>query len=142
MQLFVLVIKVKCNELLCVEKMIKRLGWLSICAVKIICRYIFFFLQKRELKLNSFTCSANFCIDGTLNQLQWDVENALYITIDSSSRIYFGSGEYIFKVSKEKTQFELKCYGFGKRIKANVHLKIIQLVPNDFHRIFPKNPQQ
>lgn len=108
---------------------------------KILYRYILFFLKKRELKLHSFTCTANYCIDGTLNQLQWNVENALFIMLDNSSKIYFNPGNHIFKVSRDKNRYELNCYGVGKRINANTQLKIIELEPNDFNGIFPKDRQ-
>ncbi|WP_127139398.1 hypothetical protein [Flagellimonas oceanensis] len=108
---------------------------------KILYRYILFFLKKRELKLHSFTCTANYCIDGTLNQLQWDVENALFLILDNSSRIYFRSGDNIFKVSKEKSWFELKCYGLDKTINAHVHLKIVTLKASDFGGVSPKNQE-
>lgn len=105
---------------------------------KILYRYILFFLKKRELKLNSFTCTANYCIDGTLNQLRWDVENALYVTLGNSPRIFFESGDIIFKVIKEKSSVELKCFGLGKTINAFIHLKIITLKSHDFSGVSPK----
>lgn len=116
----------------------KRLFWIITCSPRILYRSILFVLKRRYLKLNSFNCSANYCIDGTLNQLRWDVENALFITLDNSSRIFFESGDIVFKVAKEKSCVELKCFGLDKTRNAFSHLKIIDLKSHDFSEVSPK----
>ncbi len=120
---------------------LKRSFLIFLCSPKILYRYVLFSLKKRNLNLHSFSCSANYCINGTLNQLTWNVENAIFLALDNSSRIYFGSGEHIFKVSRDKTRFELKCYGLGKGINAYVQLKITELEPSDFNGVSAKNQQ-
>ncbi|MHA7831844.1 MAG: hypothetical protein ACX93O_12155 [Flagellimonas sp.] len=96
------------------------------------CRYVLFFLRKRYLKIHGFKCPSSYCVEGTLNSLQWYVENALYVRLNKYPMLKLGPQEKIFKVSEANDFFELECFGIKKRVSLFVQLTIVKMKPKDF----------
>lgn len=82
--------------------------------------------------MHGFKCSSSYCIAGTLNSLQWHVENALFVRLNKHPMLKLGLQEKIFKVSQENDLFELECYGIKKRVTHVVQLTIVTMKPKDF----------
>ena len=95
-------------------------------------RYVLFFLRKRYLKIHGFKCPSSYCVEGTLNSLQWYVENALYVRLNKYPMLKLGQQEKIFKVSEGNDFFELECFGIKKRVSLFVQLTIIKMKPKNF----------
>lgn len=102
---------------------------------KILFRCITLLIKRKRLKLHYFKTDAQYCIHGTLNQLMWKVENSVFIILDNSSKLSFGSNEQIFKVDHGKTQFNLTCYGVGNKIRVATSIQVVQLGVNDFNGV-------
>ncbi|PCJ28332.1 MAG: hypothetical protein COA97_01485 [Flavobacteriales bacterium] len=75
---------------------------------KVIARLIWFTIKKKEFLFSEFRPTNIVCIDGTLNQLVWYLENPIFLSISNSSKIYFNSEEFVFKVSKLETGIPTK----------------------------------
>lgn len=100
-------------------------------------RYVLFFLRKRYLKIHGFKCSSSYCVQGTLNSLQWYVENALYVRLNKYPMLKLGQQEKVFKVSEANDFFELECFGIKKRVSLFVQLTIVKMKPKDFDAVVP-----
>ena len=98
----------------------------------ILFRYFKYLILKRQLIINDFRPNNTYCIEGTLNQLIWNVENTLFSIIENSSKVYLNSGDFIFKIDKEKTHFSLKSYGYNKTIVSSTNIKVVVLKQKSF----------
>ncbi|TLF44828.1 hypothetical protein [Maribacter aurantiacus] len=109
---------------------------------KILLRYFKLYFHGEKLICNSFNVDSNYSIAGTINQLRWDVENAIFITICESSKIYFNSDQLLFLVNKEKTKFQLKAYGTNRRTTLFTCIKVKSLAKKNILKINlkSKNP--
>ncbi|GMN06290.1 hypothetical protein MTsPCn5_16790 [Croceitalea sp. MTPC5] len=107
---------------------------------KILFRAIILLTKGKRLELHFFKPDSIYCVDGTLNQLSWNVENAIIIIPENSSKPYFGPNEQVFKVDHRKKQFSLTCYGVGNKIKTTTSIKVIQLGVKNFGETSLKNP--
>ena len=105
-------------------------------------RYVLFFLRKRYLKIHGFKCPSSYCVEGTLNSLQWHVENALYVRLNKYPMLKLGPQEKIFKVSEGNDFFELECFGINKRVPLFVQLTIVKMKPKVFDGVELTNRRQ
>lgn len=105
----------------------------------IIFRYFKYLIQKKQLVINEFRANNNYCIEDTLNQLIWEVENNIFSILENSSKIYLSSGDFIFKITKKKTEFSLKSYGYNRTIKSNTNIQVIKLKQKSFDDKILKN---
>ncbi|MEW4923946.1 hypothetical protein [Algibacter sp. 2305UL17-15] len=105
----------------------------------IVFRYFKYLFFKKSLHITDFRPSNIFCIDGTLNQLIWNVENCLFVILKNTSKVYLGSNDLIFKVAEQHTQFSLKSYGYNKTIQANTNIKVISLKQKNLDNEILKN---
>ena len=100
---------------------------------KIIGRTVLFTIKKKEFLFNEFRPTNIVCIDGTLNQLVWHLENPIFLSISNSPKIYFTSDEFVFNVSKIETEFILKAYTLKgvKKYKASTKVLCLSQKPFD-----------
>lgn len=98
----------------------------------IIYRYFKYLILKKRLLIQEFRPNNNYCIEDSLNQLIWNVENNLFSILENNSKVYLSSGDFIFKISKENTQFILKSYGYNKTIKSYTKIQVIALQQKSF----------
>lgn len=77
--------------------------------------------------IHEFRPNNMYCIDESLNQLIWSVENCLFIILENSSRIYLNSGNFIFKVNASDTMFNICFYGVNTRESAKTRIKVVKL---------------
>ena len=106
---------------------------------KIIFRYFSFVIKGKRVHLRSFKANSNYSIQGTLNQLTWDVENAVFITLSNSSKIFFESDEEIFKIRENQNTFKIICYGIRKKEIAIVSIKVVKITMADFEQVSIRN---
>ncbi len=107
---------------------------------KILFRFVVLLIKRKRLNLYFFKADTHYCVHGTFNQLTWKVDNASFIILENSSKLYFGSGEHIFKVDHGKTEFNIICYGVGNKIRAATTIKVAQFRVNEFG-IVPRRRQ-
>lgn len=98
-------------------------------------RYVVYSLKRKPLLLHGFSCSTKFCIEGTLNSLQWHVENALFVRLNNYPILRLGKQEKIFSVLQGNDEFELECFGIKERKSLFVKLTIIKMKPKDFDEV-------
>ncbi len=103
---------------------ILNLVWLS---PLILFKYFKFLLFQRKISVLEFKPTNIYCIDCTLNQLIWNVENSLFNVLSNSSKIYLDSGELIFKAMKGDTSFSIISYGYNKVLKSKTFIQIVAL---------------
>lgn len=108
---------------------ILNLVWLS---PLILYKYFKFLLFKRKISVLEFKPNNVYCVDCTLNQLIWNVENSLFNVLSNSSKIYLDSGELIFKVMKGDTSFSIISYGYNKVLKSKTFIQIVTLKQKTF----------
>jgi hypothetical protein len=106
---------------------------------KIIFSYFSFVIKGKRVHLRSFKANSNYSIQGTLNQLTWDVENAVFITLSNSSKIFFESDEEIFKTRENQNTFKIICYGIRKKEIAIVSIKVVKITMADFEQVSIRN---
>ncbi|WP_394973739.1 hypothetical protein [uncultured Croceitalea sp.] len=106
---------------------------------KILFRAIILLIKRKRIQLHFFKPDSVFCIDGTLNQLSWKVENAILIIPENSSKLYFKSNEQVFQVDHRRTRFNLTCYGVGDRIRASTSIKVVQMGIKNLNETSLKN---
>ncbi len=106
---------------------------------KIVFRYFSFVINGKRVHLRSFKVNSNYCIQGTLNQLTWVVENAVFITLSNSSKIFFGTDEQIFRTRENQNTFKIICYGIRKKERAIVSIKVVKITIADFEQVSIKN---
>lgn len=102
---------------------------------KILFRFIALLIKRKCHKLHFFKADACYCVHNTLNQLTWEAENAAFIILENSSKLFFGSNEHIFKVDHRKTKFNITCYGVGNKIKATTSIRVVQLGVNNYNEV-------
>ena len=112
---------------------------LMINSLRIIFRFLKLLFNRKKLECISFQADVAFCIKGTINQLSWNVQNSIFITISNSSQIFFDSSQLLFQVKKEQTAFELTAYGIQRKTKLLTAIKIIALNKKDVSNIVPKS---
>ena len=83
----------------------------------------------------SFQPDSEYCVDGTINQLRWEIRNAVFITVSNSSQLFFNSGQLLFKVKKGQKEFQLTAYGVGKKTKLFTKIKVVALNKKDFSKV-------
>ncbi len=105
----------------------------------ILFRYFKYLIQKKQPIINEFRPNNTYCIEDSLNQLIWNVEDNLFSILENSSKVYLNSGNFIFKIAKEKTKFSLKSYGYNKTIKSNTNIQVITLKQKSFDCKILKN---
>ena len=115
-----------------IKKKILVCLWVIFYLPKILFRAIILLIRGKRIELHFFKADSMYCVDGTLNRLSWNVENAIIIIPENSSKLYFGSNEYVFKVDHRKTRFNLTCYGVGNKIRASTSIKVIQMGVKNF----------
>jgi len=109
---------------------------------KILLRFIVLLIKRKRLKFYFFKVDAHYCVNGTLNQLKWKVENAAFIILENSSKLFFGANEHIFKVDKQRTKFNITCYGAGNKVIATISIKVVQMEVNDFNEVTLRKQNQ
>ncbi|TMM55832.1 hypothetical protein FEE95_14350 [Maribacter algarum] len=102
---------------------------------KITLRFLNFLLQRKKMTCKDFRPNSSYCIEGTLNQLIWEVKNALFITVSNSSKIFFDSDELLFQANSTQTQFELCAYGIGYKEKLRTQIKVVVLEKIDLTNV-------
>jgi len=102
---------------------------------KIAFRFLKLLFNRKKLSCTNFRPDSSYCIEGSLNQLLWDVENAVFVTLSNSSQIFFDSSQFLFNVKKEQSQFQLIAYGVGHSKKLSTKVKIISLEKFDFNHV-------
>lgn len=102
---------------------------------KIICRFIIFALKGKKVAIHSFGLNSNYCFEGTLNQFTWIVENAIFILLEDSQKVYFESDEQIFKVNANQKIFKLICFGVGAKKTAITSIKVIKISQTNFEHL-------
>jgi hypothetical protein len=107
---------------------------------KIAYRYYLSKKNKKDFVFNEFRPTNSICINGSLNQLVWSLENFVYLTISNSSKIYFNSNEYIFKCEKNKTSFNLKVHTINGTKEFTTNIKILNLTKKEFGPNIHKKP--
>jgi hypothetical protein len=113
------------NKLVLILNFIKALP-------KIVFRLTWITIKKKEFLFSEFRPTNIICVDGTLNQLVWDLENPIFLSISNSSKIYFNSEEFVFKVSKLETEFVLKAYTLKGVKKYQNSIKVLCLNQKSF----------
>lgn len=106
---------------------------------KITLRFLNFLFQRKKMTCKNFRPNNPYCIEGTLNQLIWEVENTVFITLSNSSKILFDSGELLFHVNSAQTQFQLCAYGIGRKQRLKTNLKVVVLEKNDLTNVNTKS---
>lgn len=109
---------------------------------KIIFRYINFTIRGKKVRIKSFKANSNYCIKGSLNQLTWIVENAVFITLENSSKVFFETDEEIFKVHENQKTFKIICYGVIRKESAITSIKIVDIIMADLEQISIKSKNQ
>ena len=94
----------------------------------LVLRYFKFVILKRQLVVNSFKATNNYCINGALNQLIWDVENSLFTIVEGTSKVHLNTQDFIFKVDENQTHFSLKVYGFNRKVIEKTSIKVVALI--------------
>ncbi|WP_350289823.1 hypothetical protein [uncultured Croceitalea sp.] len=107
---------------------------------KIILRFLGLLFLSKKLVYKDFRPNVSYCIEGTLNQLLWNIENSIFITLNNSSKLFFDSGQLLFHVSKSQTEFQLTAYGIGKKRQFNTQIKVICIEKLGFENINAKSP--
>lgn len=95
-------------------------------------RYVLFSLKRKDPRIHRFYCSSEYCIEGTLNSINWNVENALFVRLNKCPMLKLGPQEKIFNVSRGTDRLVLECFGIKKKLSQALHLNIITLKPQDF----------
>lgn len=106
---------------------------------KITLRFLSFLFQRKKMTCKIFGPDSSYCIEGTLNQLIWEVENTVFITLSNSSKIFFDSGELLFHVNAAQTQFQLCTYGVGRKQRFEINLKVVLLEKKDLTNVITKS---
>ncbi|MGJ8737821.1 hypothetical protein [Zobellia laminariae] len=101
-------------------------------SLKISLRFLKLLFNRKTMACISFQPDLEYCIEGTLNQLRWEVHNALFITISGSSQLFFDSGQLLSQVKKGQTELLLTAYGVGKKTKLFTQIKVVELSKKDF----------
>ena len=104
-------------------------------SLKIILRFLKLLLNGQKMESISFQPDSEYCVDGTINQLRWEIRNAVFITVSNSSQLFFNSGQLLFKVKKGQKEFQLTAYGVGKKTKLFTKIKVVALNKKDFSKI-------
>tara|TARA_R110000868_G_scaffold146414_8_gene367215 strand:- start:3312 stop:3917 length:606 start_codon:yes stop_codon:yes gene_type:complete len=104
-------------------------------SLKIIFRFLKLLFNGQKMESISFQPDSEYCIDGTINQLRWEIRNAVFITVSNSSQLFFNSGQLLFKVKKGQKEFQLTAYGVGKKTKLFTKIKVVALNKKDFSKI-------
>lgn len=110
-----------------------------ICLPKIGSRFLNLLFKRKKLGCIKLWPSNHYCIEGTLNQLIWEVENAVFITLSTSPKVFFNSGELIFPVNKAQTQFQLTAYGAYQTQKNRTQIRVTVLDKNDLTNTITKS---
>ncbi len=101
-------------------------------------RFLGLFFLGKKLVYKNFRPNASYCIDGTLNQLLWNIENSIFIALSNSPKLFFDSGQLLFHVSKSQTNFQLTAYGIGKKHQFHTQIKVICIEKQGFENINTK----
>ena len=104
-------------------------------SLKIILRFLKLLLNGQKMESISFQPDSEYCVDGTINQLRWEIRNAVFITVSNSSQLFFNSGQLLFKVKKGQKEFQLTAYGVGKKTKLFTKIKVVALNKKDFSKV-------
>lgn len=104
-------------------------------SLKIIFRFLKLLFNGQKMESISFQPDSEYCIDSTINQLRWEIRNAVFITVSNSSQLFFNSGQLLFKVKKGQKEFQLTAYGVGKKNKLFTKIKVVALDKKDFSKI-------
>lgn len=107
---------------------------------KIAYRYYLSKKKKKNLVFNEFRPTNSVCINGSLNQLVWNLENFIFLTVSNSSKIYFNSNEYIFKCVENKTNFVLKVHTINGSKEFTTNIKVLNLTKKEFSPNVNKKP--
>lgn len=107
---------------------------------KILFRFITLLIKGKRLKLHFFKPDSIYCVDGTLNQLSWKVENTIITIPENSSKLYFKSNEQVFRVDHRKTRFSFSFYGVGAKTMASTSIKVVQMGVKNLNETSLKNP--
>ena len=107
---------------------------------KIAYRYYLSKKKKKNLVFNEFRPTNSVCINGSLNQLVWNLENFIFLTVSNSSKIYFNSNEYIFKCVENKTNFVLKVHTINGTKEFTTNIKVLNLTKKEFSTNVNKKP--
>lgn len=104
-------------------------------SVKISSRFLKLLFNGQKMESIIFQPDSEYCIDCTINQLRWEIRNAVFITVSNSSQLFFNSGQLLFKVKKGQKEFQLTAYGVGKKIKLFTKIKVVALNKKDFSKV-------
>ena len=107
---------------------------------KIAYRYYLSKKKKKNLVFNEFRPTNSVCINGSLNQLVWNLENFIFLTVSNSSKIYFNSNEHIFKCVDNKTNFVLKVHTINGTKEFTTNIKVLNLTKKEFSPNVNKKP--
>ena len=102
---------------------------------KILIRFSKSLVHDKKIVINNFEPDSQYCIEGTINQLRWNVKNAIFITLSNSSQLFFDSGELLFQVKNGEEKLKLTAYGVGKKEVIFSKIKVITLNTTDFSKI-------
>ncbi len=102
---------------------------------RILLRYSKFFIHKKKLECTVFKVSNSYCIENTLNQLIWEIRHSVFVVLSNSSKIYFDTGDFIFKAKFNETDFYLDAYGFGSMKRLTTKIDIIKLQQHNFDEL-------
>ena len=108
---------------------------LSINSLKISFKFLKLLFNSKKIHCNSFKPDSEYCIEGTINQLRWHVQNSIFITISNSSQIFFDSGQLLFQVKKGQSEFHLTAYGIGEKTKLFTQIKVVAISKSDFSNV-------
>ncbi len=112
---------------------------LMINSLRIIFRFLKLLFNGNKMECSSFQPDVEFCIEGTINQLRWNINNSIFITINNSSQLFFHSGQLLFKVKKDQTNFLLTSYGLKGKTELFTSIKVITLNKKDLSNIEPRS---
>jgi len=94
---------------------------------RILLRWFLFVFKSKRVIFHEFRAINVFCINGTLNQLVWNVEGSVFVTISNSNKIYFKNNELIFLVNNSLTEFTITLYGINGKQSHKTGIKVVTL---------------
>jgi hypothetical protein len=105
----------------------------------IVFRLFKIYFRKREYRFQYFKISNDVGINGAFNQLEWQLENALFLTLSNSTKIYLNSNKFVFKVSNQETFFKLKVYTLNGVKEYSTSFNVVNLERKSFDDLALKN---
>lgn len=105
------------------------------CLPRIGFRFLNLLFRNKKVVCKVYKVGDSYCFEGALNQLIWEVENAVFITLSNSSKIFFNSGEILFQVNSAQTEFQLSAFGAVHKLKHHAQIKVANFKKNEFEKV-------